>query len=457
MSHDDIRGTIPHSIEAEQSVIGALLLDNDAIDRCGDLRAEHFYRGDHRAIYSEIQAATIAGYAADVVTVFERLQAKGAESNMAYLTSLSINTPSSTNIRRYADIIRDRAQKRGMLALSSDLQEMALNSADPAAVLLDRAQGALEKLSEAVIKREPRRVADLMFEHIDVLEKRSEGKVRAIPTGIEELDRVLSGGIRPGNVVVLGARPSVGKTALAMSIAANVAEHHSVLVLSMEMSSQEVNDRLIAMLGQIPLDDVLKANPDNEDMWRGVTRTVTRVLNDLSIALDDQPALTMLDVRNKARTAKRKFGLDLLVLDYLQLMQGRDDSEKRNYQLEEISRGVKALAKDLGIGVIELVQLNRGAEQRGGRYRMSDIRDCGGIEQDADVIGFLHRPIKDDPNLGEGWRRFAWLQLEKNRQGALTDVPLSYIAEQTRFAGWHGPWPVAAPSQQRTPRAHGFE
>ncbi|NOV25906.1 replicative DNA helicase [Cupriavidus necator] len=449
MSNDDIRGAIPHSIEAEQSVLGGLLLDNDAIDRCGDLRAEHFYRGDHRAIYGEIQAAIIAGYAADAVTMFERLHAKGTDVDMAYLTSLSLNTPSSANIRRYADIIRDRAQKRGMLALSSDLQEMALNSAEAAAVLIDRAQGQLERLSEAVVKREPRLVSDLMAEHMDVIEQRSDGKVRVIPTGIDDLDRVLSGGIRPGNVVVLGARPSVGKTALAMSIAANVAERYSVLVLSMEMSAQEVNDRLIAMLGQIPLDEVLKANPDNNEMWQGVTRAVTRVSNELSIALDDQPALTMLEVRNKARTAKRKFGLDLLVLDYLQLMQGRDENEKRNYQLEEISRGVKALAKDLGIGVIELVQLNRGAEQRGGRYRMSDIRDCGGIEQDADVIGFLHRPIKDDPTLGDQWQRFAWLQMEKNRQGALADVPLSYIGEQTRFAGWHGAWPAQPGTARR--------
>lgn len=449
MSNNDIRNAVPHSVEAEQSVLGALLLDNDAIDRCGELRAEHFYRGDHRAIFGELQAAIIAGFGADVVTVFERLQARGSDIDLPYLNSLAVNTPTSANVQRYAEIVRDRAQKRGMLTLSTDLEEMALNSAEPAAVLLDRAQGQLEKLSEAIVKREPRRVADLMSDHIDVLEKRSEGKVRVIPTGFEDLDRVLSGGVRPGNVVVLGARPSVGKTALAMSIAANVAEKYSVLVLSMEMSAQEVNDRLIAMLGQIPLDDVLKANPDNQALWQGVTRAATLVSNELSIALDDQPALTMLEVRNKARTAKRKFGLDLLVLDYLQLMQGRDENEKRNYQLEEISRGVKALAKDLGIGVIELVQLNRGAEQRGGRYRMSDIRDCGGIEQDADVIGFLHRPIKDDPDLGDEWRRFAWLQMEKNRQGALADVPLSYIAEQTRFAGWHGAWPRQAVTARR--------
>lgn len=449
MSNNNIRNAVPQSVEAEQSVLGALLLDNDAIDRCGELRAEHFYRGDHRTIFKEIQAAITAGLAADVVTVFERLQARESDIDLPYLNSLALNTPSSSNVQRYAEIVRDRAQKRGMLTLSADLHIMAMNSAEPSSALLDRAQAALEKLSEAVVKREPRRVADLMAEHIDVLGQRSEGKNRVIPTGIDDLDRVLSGGVRPGNVVVLGARPSVGKTALAMSIAANVAERYSVLVLSMEMSAQEVNDRLIAMLGQIPLDDVLKANPDNQTMWQGVTRAATRISNELSIALDDQPALTMLEVRNKARTAKRKFGLDLLVLDYLQLMQGRDENEKRNYQLEEISRGVKALAKDLGIGVIELVQLNRGAEQRGGRYRLSDIRDCGGIEQDADVIGFLHRPIKDDPDLSEEWRHFAWLQIEKNRQGALADVPLSYIAEHTRFTGWHDAWPRQSGTARR--------
>ncbi|WP_354686663.1 replicative DNA helicase [Cupriavidus necator] len=438
----------PHSIEAEQSVLGSLMLDGAALDSCGDLQAEHFFRDEHKAIFREIQTAVFQGRACDVVTTFERLRGKKVDIDFAYLTSLSVTSVGSASIAAHASIVRDKAQRRGLSKAGERIIQLSQKTGVRAAALVEGAQAELDALVSSPSKRDPKPINEVMTDHLAVLEERSEGRVRVIPTGLDDLDRLLAGGVRPGNVVVLGARPSVGKTALAMSIAAYVAQRSRVLLLSMEMSSNEVSDRLIAMLGQIPLDAVLKAKPDNKEMWQGVTRAITAV-NELHMSVDDQPALTLLDVRQKARRIKRRGGLDLLVLDYLQLMQGRDEAEKRNYQLEEISRGVKAIAKELEIGVLELVQLNRGAEQRGGRFRMSDIRDCGGIEQDADVIGFLHRPIKDDPELGDEWKNFAWLQVEKNRQGALGDVPLSYIAEQTRFGGWFGQWPVLRSTAKR--------
>lgn len=450
MTANDISRSIPQAVEAEQFVIGALMSDNDAIDRIGDLRVEHFFRGDHRAIYVEIVDMLANGLGVDMVTVFDRLQSKGKAQDvggLAYLNSLAANAVSSANIGRWAASIRDRAQKRGLLVVASEIQERVGTSPDDANALIDHAAAKLEALAEARIKREPKLVREHMVDHMAVLDERMEGKVRVIPTGLPDLDQVLSGGIRPGNVVVLGARPSVGKTALGLSIAANVAHEYGVLLLSLEMTQTEINDRLIAILGRVPLDSVLKARQGDDKFWISLTQAAAQV-NELSLATDDQPELNLLDVRNKARTAKRKYGIDLLVVDYLQLMRGRDDSATRNYQLEEVSRGMKALAKELNIGVIELVQLNRAADG-GTRFKMKDIRDCGSIEQDADVIGFLHRPIKDNPDAGYDFENFAWLQIEKNRQGACRDIPLFYQADQTRFESWSGQWPQSAVSSGR--------
>jgi replicative DNA helicase len=450
MSANDISRSIPQAVEAEQFVLGALLSDNDSIDRIGDLRTEHFYRGDHRAIFAEISEMLANGAGVDLITVYDRLQSKGKAQDvggLAYLNSLVASTVSSANIARWAGSIRDRAQKRGLLVVATDIQDKVGTSPDDANTLIDHAAARLEALAEARIKREPKLVKEHMVTHMEVLDERMEGKMRVIPTGIADLDNVLSGGIRPGNVVVLGARPSVGKTALGLSIAANAANDYGVLLLSLEMTQSEINDRLIAMLGKVPLDSVLKASQHDQKFWNSLTGTAHKI-NELSLATDDQGDVNLLDVRNKARAAKRKYGIDLLIVDYLQLMRGRNESETRNYQLEEVSRGMKALAKELSIGVIELVQLNRAADG-GARFKMKDIRDCGSIEQDADVIGFLHRPIKDNPDIGEDFMNFAWLQVEKNRQGACKDIPLFYQADQTRFDSWSGSWPQTSSPRRR--------
>jgi replicative DNA helicase len=450
MTANDISRSIPQAVEAEQFVLGALMSDNDSIDRIGDLRAEHFFRGDHRAIYSEIVDMLANGAGVDIITVFERLKSKGRDQDtggLSYLNSLVSNTVSSANIGRWAASIRDRAQKRGLLTVASEIQERVGTSPDDANTLIDHAAMKLETLAEARIKREPKLVREHMATHMAVLDERMEGKMRVIPTGLPDLDDILSGGIRPGNVVVLGARPSVGKTALGLTVAANVAHDYGVLVLSLEMTQTELNDRLIAMLGRVSLDSVLKARESDSHFWNSLTATAHKI-NELSLVTDDQGGVNLLDVRNKARAAKRKHGIDLLVVDYLQLMNGRDESQTRNYQLEEISRGIKALAKELGIGVIELVQLNRAADG-GARFKMKDIRDCGSIEQDADVIAFLHRPIKDNPDLGSDFANFAWLQVEKNRQGACRDIALFYQGDQTRFDSWSGQWPQASGGTRR--------
>ncbi|WP_024904490.1 replicative DNA helicase [Robbsia andropogonis] len=457
MSHDDIRNAIPQSIEAEQYVLGALMLNNDAVDRVGALKAEHFFRGYHRAIYSEITALLGAGVGADVLTVFERLHAKGQAQDcggLPYLNSLATSAPGIGNVARYAAIVIDRWTKRAFLATASEMQEDATNSPDSAAALLDRASAKLEGLARTQERKEAVKLSAALAEHLSVIERRSEGKERVISTGLVDLDRALNGGFRPGQSIVLAGRPGMGKTSLALNIGLSVSESGQCLFLSQEMPTAEIVDRATAQLGRIPLSKVMNAPLDDQDFWRSVTVAAHKV-TDLGLFIDDQGCLTLLDVRNKARAIKRKHGLNLLVVDYLQLMSG--DGSNRNEQIGAISRGIKALAKELDIAVLLLSQLNRKVEDRSSHIpQPSDLRDSGSIEQDADVILFIHREEVANPDCGDEWRGFALARIAKNRHGKTQDVGLNYAGEWTAFQDRIGAWPShpAAPTRSRS---RGFE
>ncbi|MBU9534615.1 AAA family ATPase, partial [Burkholderia multivorans] len=298
MSANDLAKAVPHSIEAEQAVIGILLNDNDAIDRIGDLRTEHFYRGDHRALFAEIVGLIANGTGVDVVTLYERLKALGRADDlggMSYLNSLAREAPSAVSVARNANVVVDRARKRGLLAVASEMQESVGATADDAATLIDRAAAKLESLGEATVKREPKLLAQALADHINLLERRSTGGERVISTGYEDLDRALNGGLRPGWSVILAARPGMGKTSLALNIASHAAVDHGVLFLSMEMPESELIDRNIASLGRVPLDRVMNA-PDDNEFWDRVT-AATLKMRDMNLHIDDQPALRLLDVR----------------------------------------------------------------------------------------------------------------------------------------------------------------
>lgn len=424
--NDDMRGAIPYSLSAEQSVIGGLLLDNDAIDRCVDLRAEHFFRGEHRAIFAEIVRMIEAGKPADPLTLADALPDLGIE----FVTEIALNTPSAANIGRYAEIVRERAQRRGLLALSSDLVSMVMaEKAQEAPQIIESAQGKLDKLAESATKSEPVAVADDLGAYVDEMERRREGGVRAIPTGFPDLDEMLSGGIRRGEVVLIAARPKVGKTALALAVARNVAVDHAVLVLEMEMPRMQLHDRNCAALGRINLSQLLNPGRMTDDEWSRFTLAIQKA-SDLNLFVDDQAGLRMLDVRNKARMVKRKHGLDLLVIDYLQLMEA--DGDNRNAQIETITRGIKALAKELNIGVLLLSQLNREVERRADKRPLpSDLRDSGSIEQDCDVALFMYRDEVYDQNTPD--KGIVEVHVGLNRQGATGTIGLSYIGEQTRY------------------------
>lgn len=428
------------SLQAEQSVIGALLLDNDAIDRMGDLRAEHFYRGDHRVIFAEILAQVSAGKACDVISLHVAIGDR-IEDSLPYLNSMAQNTPSSANIGRYASIVRDRAMKRGLIALGNEFADLGATSAEDAGVLVDRASSKLEKLAEARIRQEPVRAAEELAAHVEELQNRLDGKgVKAISTGFPDVDKRLSGGMRPGELIVLAARPKMGKTAFALNLAANIAEDRSVLVLSMEMPKAQLHDRNLANLGHIPLSGLLQPSELTDSDWSGLTRAIQKI-EALNLFLDDQGGLRLLDVRMKAKQTKRRHGLDVMVVDYLQLMEG--DGDNRNAQIEGITRGLKALAKELGIAIVLLSQLNRELEKRPNkRPQPSDLRDSGAIEQDADVVIFLYRDEVYNPDSMD--RGTCEVDIALCRQGAPGRVALTYIGEQTRFENafkWQPPVP----------------
>ncbi|MEZ7780483.1 replicative DNA helicase [Cupriavidus gilardii] len=432
-----------HSIEAEQAVLGGLLLDNNAVDRINGLEPAHFYRADHREVYGQIIRLIVANKPADVVTVFEALQEQGkaeAVGGLSYLTEVAHRTPSAANIARYAEIVRDRALLRETLATARKLQELVETpSAMKGAEILDRGQAMLARLAQVGVRREPKFLSELMTEFVESVDQRYHGTAEtAVPTGIASLDKALNGGLRRGNLIIVAGRPSMGKTALTTDIGLNMASTYGVLLLSMEMADQEIVARAAANRGNIRLSSLLNRMEDAD--WPRLTYAV-QAIDSLSFAVDDSPALTLLEVRMKAKAHQRKHGLDVLIVDYLGLMTGGEE-KMRAQQIGAYSRGLKALAKELNIPVIALAQLSRKNEDRPDKKPiLSDLRDSGDIEQDADVVMFIHRPEMYEPGNTE-LKGFAEVLIRKQRNGALSDVPLLYRGAVTRFEEWTGPLPL---------------
>lgn len=440
-----------HSPESEQSVIGSLLLDESAIDRIGALRPAHFFAESHRSIFGAILAMSAEGKPIDAVTVAERLDADGLSEltgGLAYLGELAANTPGARNIGRYAAQVIDRATERALLAAADEIRAV-VTGAGQTREKLQQAQAAVMAISEAAEPRSPQMLREVLVRSVDVLMRRGDGGVSALSTGFEDIDARMSGGMRPGNLIIVAGRPGMGKTALATDIALHVAQSGSpVLLLSMEMSDTELADRLISNAGHVPLDAVLRGDMAGENGDR-IMSAVQR-LHDIPLVIDDQGGLTLFDVASKARSVKRKHGLSLLVIDYLQLMSG--DGDNRNQQIEQITRGLKALAKELDMPVIALSQLSRKVEERTNRRPInSDLRESGAIEQDADAIVFVYRDEQynqDTPDKGT-----AEIIIGKNRQGATGTVRLGYIGDQTRFVelahGWAPAEVVQMPRKRR--------
>lgn len=448
----------PQSIEAEHGVLGALMRWPDNFDKVGDLRPPHFYREDHRNIFAEIVRLAERGQATDVMSVLAAMQARGNyfDGNLgAYLNQIAQSVPTSSHAAQHARIVVDRALLRALIATSDKIAGAAYApKGQTADQVLDHAQSMVAGLAERRVRNEPRMVREILSEFVDGIAQRSEGQDSAISTGIEELDRRLNGGLRPQQLIIVAGRPSMGKTALSSDVGLNIAEQHSVLMFSMEMSSQEVAGRALANRGRVELAKVMgRINENDTPAWNGVSHGCAK-LADVRFAIDDTPAITLLELRLKAKAWKRKHGLDVIIVDYLGLMSG-GDGDKRSDQIGSYSRGLKALAKELGVAVIALAQLNRKSEERGDkRPILSDLRDSGEIEQDADVVMLVHRPEMHQPD-AEHLRGYTEVMIRKQRNGALGDVHLMFDGPTCRFGDWAGAPPSMAEERQPA-RARGF-
>ncbi len=438
----------PHSVEAEQSVLGGLLLENEALDKIADiLNPQDFYQFDHKLIYEHIAKLIEKNRPADIVTVAESLESSSELSQIggvAYLGALAQNTPTAVNIRRYAEIVRERAIMRKLVTVGSDIAESAYqpNGRD-AQQLLDEAEAKIFQIAEGG-KRSSQGFQDIqtllpqVAERIDMLFSRdNQSDVTGIPSGFNDLDSMTSG-LQPGDLVIVAGRPSMGKTAFSLNIAENVALDTKlpVAVFSMEMASTQLAMRMIGSVGRLDQHKMRTGRLEDDD-WEKLTTALGK-LNEAPIFIDEGAGLSSFDVRARARRLHRQAGkLGLIVVDYLQLMAAPagKQGENRATEISEISRSLKALAKELDCPVIALSQLNRSVEQRPDkRPVMSDLRESGAIEQDADLILFIYRDEVYNPDSPD--KGTAEIIIGKQRNGPIGRVRLTFIGANTRFENY---------------------
>ncbi len=430
----------PHSVDAEQAVLGGLMLDNRAWDAVADVITEDdFYRSDHRLIFGAIQQLADGGRPYDPVTISELLSnnSKLAEAGgLDYLGDLARETPSAANIRAYAEIVRERSMLRELIRVGGEIAGSAHDTGGASATdLVDEAERRVLEIAERGKRRGSgfvpiRQVLSPTVDRLDTLHN-TPGDITGITSGFTELDR-MTAGLQPGDLIVVAGRPSMGKTSLAMNIAENAAIGKEIpaAIFSMEMSSDQVALRMISSLGQLDQGKLRTGRFRDED-WPTITGVIAQ-MSEAPIFIDDTPALSPTEVRARARRLKREHGLGLIVLDYLQLMGIAGSSENRATEISEISRGLKALARELEVPVIALSQLNRGVEQRTDKKPvMSDLRESGAIEQDADLILFIYRDEvydKESPRKG-----IADIIIAKQRNGPIGEFPLTFRGQYTRF------------------------
>jgi len=436
----------PHSLEAEQAVLGGLLLDNAAWDRVADfIREEDFYRFDHRLIFQHIARLIEKSRPADVITVFDSLTSAARledAGGLPYLNALAQNTPSAANIRRYAEIVRDRSVLRKLVTVADEIGESAFSpQGREVRQLLDEAESKVFAIAEdgargaqGFVEIQP--LLSQVVERIDELYHRDNpSDITGIPTGFADLDSMTSG-LQGGDLIIVAGRPSMGKTAFSL----NIAEHVSidsglpVAVFSMEMGGTQLAMRMLGSVGRLDQHRVRTGRLTDDD-WPRLTHAIQK-MQDAQLFIDETPALNSLELRARARRLSRQCGkLGLIVIDYVQLMSSTRQGENRATEISEISRNLKALAKELDCPVIALSQLNRSLEQRPNkRPVMSDLRESGAIEQDADVILFIYRDEVYNPDSQD--KGLAEIIISKQRNGPIGTVRLTFVGAFTKFENY---------------------
>jgi replicative DNA helicase len=433
--------TPPHSTEAEQSLLGALLLDNQAWERIADVvSSRDFYKGSHRVIYEHIELVLAADQPADVVTVSQSLseaQVLDQVGGAVYLGEIAQATPSAVNVRRYAELVREKAIQRNLIRVCSEVMERALQpGVQSVDELLEEAERKLFALRERRMVKKAYTFKELLskvFEQIDHRYHSDNKEITGISTGYAKLDE-MTAGFQPGDLIVIAGRPSMGKTALAMNIAEHVGLELAlpVAVFSIEMADVQLVQRMLGSVGRVDQHKLRTGNLNDSD-WARLSNAMGR-MHDSPFMIEETSSLTIVELRARARRiARENPKLGLVIVDYLQLMatHGQSQSE-RTSEIGEISRGLKALAKELNVPVIAISQLNRGVEARVNKRPMnSDLRDSGSIEQDADLIVHMYREevyVEDSPTRG-----YAEAIVGKQRNGAIGTVFLRFVKEETRF------------------------
>jgi replicative DNA helicase len=432
----------PQSLEAEQAVLGGLLLDNSTWDAIADrLAAEDFYRRDHQLIFAAIAELSERNEPSDAVTLAEYLAAKGLAGEtggLAYLAGLARDTPTAANVRAYADIVRERSLLRQLIRVSGEIAASAYDSEGrSAADLVSEAERRVLEIAELGRRSGPgfvplHSVLGDAIDRLDLLQQ-TQGQLTGVSTGYHDLDR-MTAGLQPGDLVIVAGRPSMGKTTLALNIAENAAigAGTPAAIFSMEMSRDQLAMRMISSLGRVDQSHLRTGNFGDED-WARINGAIAQ-MKTAPIFIDDSGALTPTEVRARARRLKRDHHgrLGLIVVDYLQLMQVPGTKENRATEISEISRSLKALAKELKVPVIALSQLNRSVEQRTDKKPvMSDLRESGAIEQDADLIMLIYREEVYEPETPR--KGIADIIIAKQRNGPTGAVKLAFLKQYTRF------------------------
>lgn len=433
----------PHSIEAEQALLGGLTLDNATWDQVADIVSmADFYRRDHRLIFAAISDLAAQGTPFDIVTLAERLEGSGEleqAGGLAYLAMLAKNTPSAANIKAYATIVREHAVARQLIRVGTQIGDSAFNrEGRTIAELLDHAEQLVFEIAEQGARGRSGYVSmkDLLVKVVDRIDTlfQQDNSITGVATGFNDFDELTSG-LQPSDLVIVAGRPSMGKTAFAVNLAeyAAIKQGLPVAVFSMEMPGEQLAMRMMSSLGRIDQHKLRTGKLDDDD-WPRLTNAVG-LLAETPFFIDDTPALTPTELRARARRLKREHDLGLIVVDYLQLMQVPGHKENRATEISEISRSLKALAKELHVPVVALSQLNRSLEQRPNkRPVMSDLRESGAIEQDADVIVFIYRDEvynEDSPDKG-----IAEIIIGKQRNGPIGTVRLTFLGQYTRFENY---------------------
>ena len=424
----------PHSNEAEQSVLGSIMLDNLMFDHVADLiQAGHFYNPEYARIYGAIERMCMANKLADVLTVAESTGMGVGELNAL---CMSVHTP--RNAKAYAEIVATKWVERQLMHVGSAIAATASAEGDPA----EKIDKAMSALSALVVKKKAHEsvdIGDALVRFLDRLQDEAQGVTEVISTGLRDLDRLLAGGLRKGELMVVGARPKMGKTAFTLQIARNVAPHHGVLICSQEMPVHELTSRHVAALGGVNLAEMRRPESMSDETWSRVSEAV-EVARSYNMALDEQRALKLLDIRRKVMEEKRRRKLGLVIVDYLQLMAG--DGDNRNQELDRISNGLKAMAGEFDVAVVLLSQLSREADKRHGPPVMTDLRDSGAIEAAADIIAMLYREVAHPlGEKGEMWKHHAQMEVVQ-RNGAPGTVDLWFSGEYQQFKDWAGARPM---------------